>query len=383
VEGWLSEQGKLRDERALERLAAELADDVGLNDVSHMELEEILYAARPPLHEGKTSSYGSFVANDGDTPERPELNKASLRISVTDMKVARRLADGRTAFVRRIAPGLSILRVYAEPIGDELSMVDTSRSGVTTIQRTAGGQVRIFRGDRIIVRNAASRWWSKPTARLYSQAVSDHLPDHTRRVMSATLRLCVHQLSAANVGATIVQNLTANALGHVDRSKAMPVPEGVNVVDETTHSMTRSLLAQLDRAAFLSLDGSLHTVNVELAGNPELRDTISVDGGTRHQTAALYSASEPDSVVYVVSADGPVTVFKGGRAIATTDDFIFQDSIDEPCPLCEEQIPDDLYDEDIDWEPNPNCVACRGTGIVTFPHDKQFGYAYDTRRPPK
>ncbi|MBI5088504.1 MAG: DNA integrity scanning protein DisA nucleotide-binding domain protein [Actinobacteria bacterium] len=48
-------------------------------------------------------------------------------------------------------------------------------------------------------------------------------------------------------------------------------------------------------------------------------DDIGV--GTRHASARRFSFDEPDTVVFVVSEDGPLTVYSSGEPIARLDNL--------------------------------------------------------------
>ena len=73
------------------------------------------------------------------------------------------------------------------------------------------------------------------------------------------------------------------------------------------------VLAQIDGAAVFDVDGTLRELGVRLLPDPETESAVEGFRGMRHTTARRYSVDEPDSVVIVVSEDGPVTVMRQGR----------------------------------------------------------------------
>jgi DNA integrity scanning protein DisA with diadenylate cyclase activity len=71
-----------------------------------------------------------------------------------------------------------------------------------------------------------------------------------------------------------------------------------------------------DGALLVSHDGRLLAVNVILRPEQSGQQTVLTHRGTRHASAARHTADCPDVLAFVVSADGPVTVFSDGRRVA-------------------------------------------------------------------
>lgn len=357
-------------------MAGELRDDVGLDLASGPELEEILYAVRPHIHEGRAPSYGALVlrrkANvsrnvSGPTAAKPDRDWRDLEVE--DLDVSRLYADGQASFLVR-GSNSNRLRLFGSPVGDELSLARRARAGWTVVQRTAGGQVRIYRRNRIISRDAASKWWSKPSAALYLSGLRSSVgPSRDLRLAKSILELCVHQLSAAGVGATIVQPTAgAGEVQTTDSTHACSPPGELSVEDAAVHPAIRSALSQTDRAAIVTRSGRLAEIGVTLLPGARDRETDPAEGGTRHNSAKVFSAAEPQCLVYVVSSDGPVSVFRDGRALVSTEGFVNIESEERECPACGNTQFD--YDRDgpggeIFVSSNEDCEVCSGTGSVT------------------
>jgi DNA integrity scanning protein DisA with diadenylate cyclase activity len=129
--------------------------------------------------------------------------------------------------------------------------------------------------------------------------------------------MCVHTLSPAGHGATLVwfPGGAAGKIEYLDLSVAI-TPPALSVVEASHASAIAHSLSQLDRAAIVDADGGFIQLNVSLSHSPHA-DEDSFEGGTRHNSAGRYSASQPNAIVFVVSADGPVTVFQNGDVVAS------------------------------------------------------------------
>jgi len=63
-------------------------------------------------------------------------------------------------------------------------------------------------------------------------------------------------------------------------------------------------------------NGQLLAVNVILRPTRASEEAVNAIKGTRHTSAARHTYDCPDVLAFVVSTDGPVTVFSDGRRIA-------------------------------------------------------------------
>jgi DNA integrity scanning protein DisA with diadenylate cyclase activity len=67
-------------------------------------------------------------------------------------------------------------------------------------------------------------------------------------------------------------------------------------------------------------DGRLLAVSVILRPTHASEQAVPVIRGTRHTSAARHTYDCPDVLAFVVSTDGPVTVFSDGQRIADLKD---------------------------------------------------------------
>src|SRR5207244_9092140 len=71
-----------------------------------------------------------------------------------------------------------------------------------------------------------------------------------------------------------------------------------------------------DGAFVVERDGRLLAVNVILRPTRASEQAVPATKGTRHTSAARHTYDCPDVLAFVVSTDGPVTVFSDGQRIA-------------------------------------------------------------------
>ena len=71
-----------------------------------------------------------------------------------------------------------------------------------------------------------------------------------------------------------------------------------------------------DGAVLIDRDGRLLASNVILRPTKASEQAVPAMGGTRHTSAARHTYDCPDVLAFVVSIDGPVTVFSDGLRIA-------------------------------------------------------------------
>lgn len=318
-------------QRHLERLRAELLDEdvpLPLNREGQLVLEEILYARRPPVHEGRIPTYGSIVLPDGDVEAWSEAATAVRlqAVSGVDPDLTRRFADGRAAFTLRCPEGLTALATFERSVEHTASLVELQRNaGGYIVQRHRSGSVRVFTTEAVIEWNTV-RWNETPHGWNYVVPVRVAAPGADPDVLRSILDFCVDYLSAGRVGTTLVWYLEdpGDRPARMDLAHAA-VPPVLPVVDGRTHSAMRSALAQVDGAAVLDPAGTLRLLGTRLVPTELAESIVAPLRGTRHTSARRFSFDEPRAVVFVVSADGPVSVFSDGAEVAEMHA--------DPCPL--------------------------------------------------
>lgn len=322
--GRIPSRGSKYEER-LRLLGEELRVECEV-DAADAVLEELFAAASMEPHEGVYPSYAALVVEDSEWSDLL-VRAAEGAYTVIDLPLAlapsRKFADGMTAFLARNFSN-SETRLLLAPVfrGLERDAVElAAQLGATVVQRTRPGIVRLVDGERIAIRENGS-WNRKTAAEALLGDVVTAIGDESKRPVAARiLSLCLHVLSANHVGATVVwfpnqahlARTGSNKVPHIGWSKAFAPPR-LTVTDPQHAPLFLHALSQLDRAALLNSDGELQWLGANLDAPP----AAEVEGGTRHNSAASYSEARADAMLFVVSADGPVTVFKEGYVVRTT-----------------------------------------------------------------
>lgn len=325
------EDGAFKLEARRRRLLAEVNDEgvpaldvdalpreLASSEVIEMMVDEILYARHAPIHEGLRPTYACLIVPDLASCEADFLPHPAENV---DLKTLRPLADGLNTFlVRDPSGGLAIL---AETVHDELALVRlTRRLSAVGVQLTRAGDIKVFNGSRISV-NQHFDWVTRPYARDLIPAFCDAIPlpptdagGTLLRGIADLLDFCVHLLSPNGTGATFVLDLLGDAGELVAAAtNAATVPTVLlNVFDPVHQRALAPLVASVDGACLVASDGKLVAFEAMLGMSEPAKRHVSAHGGTRHTSAKRFSFDHPEVVVFVVSADGPVTVFCDGAA---------------------------------------------------------------------
>lgn len=312
--------------RRLQRLRDELADEeIPLTfdgPTGSVLLREVIYARRPPRHEGWLPRYGCLVF-DG-VPDWDELSSPPILVTGdgVDDDVLRRCADGRSSFVVATDVGLVGLANFDRSVEAEVAAVRLPRTGATVVQRTSSGQVRVCTERGVVVWNG-SQWLFKTLAEDYVAAVCRTAPVADRTVASGLLELAVHSLAAAGVGATLIWNLDGAAPddsrgGLVELGRAIRGP-ALSVTRRAHFASLLSLHGQVDLATIVSADGSVGPLGARLHHSRDAGERIAAVGGARHTSARRFSADVPGAMAIVCSMSGRVTIFWRGAVVAEID----------------------------------------------------------------
>ena len=212
------------------RLAEELEDHgVSLDEdesVREMLLDELDYARRIPMFEGRRPMYGSFSMPPG-TDIRNAVGVADL-IALDGMprEMARTFADGRSAFVVNHHDRPSDLACFDRSVQYEADLVALQQmTGARIVQRSAVfGQVRLFTEQRVVSWDGQG-WIDRPTAAALLQRLLDCSPEIDPDVARGLLDLSVHWLSPSRVGATIVVHESNFEWASMDVSTKFRAPQ--------------------------------------------------------------------------------------------------------------------------------------------------------------
>ncbi|CAN5531739.1 hypothetical protein BH20ACT2_BH20ACT2_10160 [soil metagenome] len=364
-------------EPRLRRLREELVDDqvpLPVDGESGVRLlEELLYARQPPVHEGRAPRYGALVFTAG-TARLPSKATTVSRAG-TDLATLRQAADGRVVFVVSAGDAPDRLVCFDHTVEYESSLVRVqAETGALVVQRGAGGHVRICTDEGVVTWDGIA-WTFKPGVDGYAAPLRRLLPHAPLDVLHGLLELCVHWLSAGRVGATLVWYVDgdrANLGGRIDGTTAV-IPPALTLAERSHYGALLSLLGQIDRAGVVDVTGALRAVGLALAPSDEARRLVAPMGGTRHTSARQFSFDDPAAVVFVVSDDGPVTVFSDGAVAATIEtnpcrsgfpigllsaaDIHPDDELTVRCPTCARPLLVDVV-RIAGWTGGPERLAC-------------------------
>ena len=321
--------------RRRDRLREELRDAgvrLGLDlPTSRQLLDEITYARFPRRHERKLPTYGAFVVSDDVDVHR--LGGVVIDGKGLSVGTLRLMADGRRSYlvVGEHRTGLVMFPTGYDRETEIVGLLDASRNGrsIVVVQRLTNGFVRILGLDGLVIWDG-TRWRNKPYASAFVADILRCIPGCPRPALEAILEFCVHDIGPAPTGAILVWYLHGHrrggALGHVQRPRPPMLLPALSLLDPSSHSAVRSLLGQIDGAVLLDRDATLVEAGVRLTFSERADHLVRGDGdrGMRHASARRFSFDERDTVVFVVSEDGPLTVYARGDPLARLDSLYWE-----------------------------------------------------------
>jgi len=311
--------------RSQRRLADEL-DEHGIalpgdERIAALVLEELDYARRAPMFEGRRPIFGALVVDDPEVLHRWGDASVELLDATCELDDARTYSDGRSTYLVRSArdPEGTTIACFDRALQYEADLVQLQEAtGALIIQRTPVlGVSRLFLDDSVVGWNGRS-WASRATARTLFPAVERHVPGLAREVVEGVVSLAIHWLAPARAGATLVVHDPDADQDRLDMASAVPGP-GLNVTNRRHYPPLLSALQQRDLATLVDPDGEVRAVGVALRASRAALEAVANDQGMRHRSAQRWSFDHPESLVVVVSADGPVSVYIAGREVLAAD----------------------------------------------------------------
>lgn len=305
--------------RAETRLLDELEDDgiVLPGDPAHVQqvIQELDHVRRPPIHEGRAAVYGAFVL----PPDRALVPSTDL-IELIDLPLGvdqcRRFADGRSTFLVRRTNAQPLLACFRRSIQYEADLVEIQAgTGMSIIQRTSLGVPRVVTDDGVVEWNGHS-WINRLTAQALLATIDPLVEGAPRHVLEGILDLCVHWLSPSRIGAIVVYDFDPRHDDgpSLDLDAAIATP-ALSVVVRHHYPALFAALMQTDLAMLVRPDGAVGSIGVGLRSSPESEVAVAQERGMRHRSAARYTWDHHHTIAFVVSEDGPVTVFRQGRPV--------------------------------------------------------------------
>ena len=302
------------DARRLRRLAEEL-EEIGLpaGAVDPMVLEEIDWALRPIVHEGRIASSGAILrpAVDTDGWQRGTgLSVSRLPIGDRPLTSSRRLADGLSSWLLR--PSEELL-LFDRPASSERDLVVLSRASESTvIQRHPSGIVRVV-GPSGLLRWDGLRWHREPPVHKWLKVITGESFLGDAETIELLVEFAIHDLGAGGIGALLVYCPdTELPSGFEER---LPTPPPLDVRAPSHLAPLRHVLGQVDGAAMFDVTGTLRRLGVRLVPSTDADASVGMLRGTRHTSGLRYSFDHPDVTVIAVSEDGPVSLMRAGEVL--------------------------------------------------------------------
>jgi DisA bacterial checkpoint controller nucleotide-binding len=321
--------GRLR--RLLEELVDERLGVVETVDAPAVLVEELDYALRPPAFERRVPTYGAFVMPRTAPAEWEEPTALSVSVLPTQERSdddARRYADGRASWVVRSEEGINKLVVFDRAAGSERDLVVLAgASKGVVVQRDARGIVRMV-GEFGVVRWDGVTWHHEPPISNWLRDASCGLGAEHTALLDQLLHFAVHDLGARGVGALLVYRPTDERWPGFEVRQPTPPPLRIDRPSDLAPLF--HVITQVDGAAVFDASGTLRKLGVRLVPSVEAEEAVEPFRGTRHTAARRFSYDDPAAVVIAISEDGPVTVMRRGRLIASspTDPVL----VPEPAP---------------------------------------------------
>jgi DNA integrity scanning protein DisA with diadenylate cyclase activity len=291
---------------------------------------ELARCLDPFVHEQDIRPYGAIIARE--TPHLDRLGRI-VNTAGLPLDVVRSLADGIHSVVLVVkgeAPRLLLLHESMDTDQDYAShavWVD----GII-VCNDGCGIVRIVT-DSSVTLVEGRRWIAKDLVYEAAEDIVQVVPAADTEVVRRLLELSHHRISAKKIGATLLYVLTEGAAATKRRDEGISVAAlNLSVLNATDEPLLLHQARYRDGALLVGRDGRLLAVNVILRPTRASEQAVPATGGTRHTSAARHTYDCPDVLAFVVSSDGPVTVFSDGLRIADLKLNTFRktaDAIDE------------------------------------------------------
>jgi len=275
---------------------------------------ELARCLDPVVHEHDIRPYGAIVCRD--LPHLDHLGRILSTDGLTP-EVIRSLADGRHSFV---------LAVKGEPL--RLLMlhdrVDTDQDYASRAVWVEGlvlstderGTVRVVTSSSVTLIEGR-RWIAKDLVFEAAEDILQVVPVANSDVVGRLLDLCHHYISPAKLGATLLYLLSPSEHAIRRRDGGVRLASlGISILNEREDPLVLHQARYRDGAMLFGHDGRLLAVNVILHPSRASEQVVPSMAGTRHTSASRHTYDCPDVLAFVVSADGPVTVFSDGKRIA-------------------------------------------------------------------
>ena len=315
-----------RDTGRLRRLADEL-EELGLpkdgEGFRAMLLEEIDHAMRPDVHERRVASSGTILeprADPGDWEPGTQLEITRTPVEHQPLGAARRFADGLSSWLLRRGDrdGDDEWLLFDRPAGSERDLVVLADVlDALLVQRHPSGTVRVV-GTFGVLRWDGLGWHFEPPVATWIDRVTASPFRGDARVLEPLLEFAVHDLGSFGIGSLLVYRPDDEPVPGVE--ERLPTPPPLHIDTPAHLAPLRHALALVDGAAVFDAGGVLRQLGVRLVPSADAERDVEPLGGTRHTSGRRYSFDDPSATVIAVSADGPVSVLRGGEVLIGSTD---------------------------------------------------------------
>ncbi|HXI31729.1 MAG TPA: diadenylate cyclase [Vicinamibacterales bacterium] len=283
----------------------------GLREEISAELARCL---DPFVHEQDIRPYGAIVARE--TPHLDRLGRI-IETPAVPLDVVRSMADGVHSLVL-VAPNEPprLLLLHERMDTDQDFASHAVWVDGVIVCNDGAGVVRIVT-DSSVTLVEGRKWIRKDLVYEAAEDVAQVVPAADPLVVRRLLELSHHRFGPSGVGATLIYVLTDQPdVGH-RRNPGIHVDAfQLSVLNEAEEPLLLQQARYRDGALLVGRDGRLLAVNVILRPTRASEHAVPVTRGTRHTSAARHTYDCPDVLAFVVSTDGPVTVFSDGERIA-------------------------------------------------------------------
>jgi DNA integrity scanning protein DisA with diadenylate cyclase activity len=314
----------------------------------------------PHQHEGKIVTYG-FIS----VSFFKEITKSKI-VHSADMVInnAREIADGKSIFVIVEDGRYSGILILAEPRETEYSLVAFQQevNGVVCVTDKSG-TTRFFHKNGISI-HEFRQWRFKPNIASAVSQIHKIAPMVSYKDLSMILKFCFYSLSVDKIGATIVWFIRqpSEALLAATKPRINTQLLQMNIIHSLNLWAFQSLLERNDGAALMLQNGEIFGIGAHLQSSQKSQELLPAYSGTRHTSARRFSYDCSESLVFTVSADGPVSVFSDGLKVTEIDSLDYNHIANFYRNL-KIELEDNSNDVDKnEWE--EVCPKCGKTSIV-------------------
>ena len=279
------------------------------------EIADCLHAVR---HEGTIAPLGILFCRDEPSTEDGVNIVHMPQVPIEEL---RHLADGRRTFIVYSGSEDPRLAVFSVAIADDMRLLELSYliNGIV-IKRDESGTVRIAQNGQIwLVEN---RNWECKNHLLEHMALVKQclgsMPSSHSLPLYSLLKLAYYFLSSENVGTTLVWRLRepANATMEGLSETGLELMDlGLSINDGSVYSIIEHLVKYHDGAVIVDPEGSIEYLGAHLIYGSDAAVKVPQDKGTRHTSAKRFSFEHTETLVCVVSEDGPVSIYSDGYKI--------------------------------------------------------------------